>query len=124
MQNSEAGRQINALEAEAVRATQRGREEEAARLWGRILQIDPGHAGALKLLGQRAFRSGDMQAAKAAFQRLVDADGSDPQQWINLALACQQLKDEPGEETAIQRALSLDPRDLVGLILRGNLLER
>src|SRR5207237_3137491 len=73
---------------------------------------------------QRAFRSGDFQSARAAFQRLVDADGSDSQQWINLALACQQLKDEPGEEGAIQRALTADPTDLVALILRANMLER
>jgi cytochrome c-type biogenesis protein CcmH/NrfG len=104
MQNVEDGlRQIHALEAEAARAAQRGREEEAIRLWGRILQIDPSHARALTLLGQRAFRRGDMQSARATFQRLVDADGTDPQQWINLALACRNLKDEPGEESAIQR---------------------
>jgi aspartate beta-hydroxylase len=125
MQNVEAGlQQINALEAQAARAAQSGRDEEAASLWGRILEIDPGHARTLTALGQRAFRRGDLQSARAAFQRLVDANGSDPQQWINLALACQQLKDEPGEESAIQRALTLDPSDLVALILRANLLER
>jgi hypothetical protein len=40
-------------------------------------------------LGQRAFRSGDMASARTLFQRLVEADGSASQQWINLALACQ-----------------------------------
>ena len=125
MQNLEAGlQQINALEVQAARAAQSGRDEEAISLWGRILEIDPGHARTLTALGQRAFRRGDMQSARAAFQRLVDANGSAPQQWINLALACQQLKDEPGEEHAIQRALTLDPSDLVALILRANLLER
>lgn len=125
MQNIEAGlQQINALEAQAARAAQSGRDEEAVSLWGRILEIDPGHARTLTALGQRAFRKGDLQAARAAFQRLVDANGSDPQQWINLALACQQLNDEPAEERAIQRALSLDPTELVALILRANLLER
>jgi aspartyl/asparaginyl beta-hydroxylase (cupin superfamily) len=125
MQNLEAGlQQINALEVQAARAAQSGRDEEAISLWGRILEIDPAHARTLTALGQRAFRRGDMQSARAAFQRLVDANGSAPQQWINLALACQQLKDEPGEESAIQRALTLDPSDLVALILRANLLER
>jgi aspartate beta-hydroxylase len=125
MQNVDAGlQQINALEAQAARAAQSGRDEEAVSLWSRILEIDPGHARTLTALGQRAFRRGDMQSARAAFQRLVDANGSNPQQWINLALACQQLSDEPGEESAIQRALTLDPSDLVALILRANLLER
>ncbi len=116
--------EINALEAEAVRAVRTGRDEEANRLWGRILQIDSSHGRTLTALGQHAFRQGDMQSARVAYQRLVDADGSDPRQWINLALACRNLRDEPGEENAIQHALKLDPMDLPALILRGNLLER
>ncbi len=34
------------------------------------------------------------------------------------------MKDEAGEERALKRALTLDPRDLVALVLRANLLER
>ena len=125
MQNVETSRQrIDALEMQAARAAKSGRDEEAASLWGRILELNPGHARTLAALGQRAFRKGDMPAARAAFQRAVDADGSEPQQWINLALACQQLKDEAAEESALQHALTRDPQDLVALILRANLLER
>ena len=116
--------EISALEAEAVGAARAGRDEEANRLWGRILQIDSGHARTLTILGERAFRQGDLQSARTAYKRLVDADGSDPRQWINLALVCQRLRDESGEENAIQRALNLDPSGLPALILRGNLLER
>ena len=125
MQNSADGSaQIAVLEAAAVRAAQWGKDAEAASLWARILDIDPSHPRTLTALGQHAFRKGDFQSARAAFQRLVDADGADPERWINLALACRQLKDEPAEETAIQRVLELDPRHLVALILRANLLER
>jgi aspartate beta-hydroxylase len=116
--------EINALEAEAARAARSGRDEEANRLWGRILQIDSSHGRTLTAVGQMAFRRGDLETARAAFRRLVDADGSDPQQWVNLALVCQKLRDEPGEEDAIRHALRLDPTDLPSLILRGNLLER
>lgn len=119
-----AAAEIDALEAGAVRAAQMGQEEEATRLWNRILAIDPNHGRTLTALGQRAFRRGDMPSARAAFQRIVDGDGTDAQQWIHLALACRNLADEPAEEQAIQRALSLDPTDLVALILRANLLER
>lgn len=113
-----------ALEAQAARATQAGRLDEAARLWGRVLELRPGHEGALTALGQVAFRKGDMAAARDAFQRLTQASGRDPQQWINLALACQRLGDEKGEEEALRRALSLDPMELLALVLRGNLYER
>jgi aspartate beta-hydroxylase len=125
MQNAQAAlQQVGALEAEAVRAAQSGRDDVAVSLWSRILEIDPSHVRTLTTLGQRAFRNGDFQSARAAFQRIVDAEGSDPEQWINLALASRQLKDEATEERAIQRALTLDSLHLVALILRANLLER
>ena len=116
--------EIEALEAQAIRAAQAGREDEAIRLWGRVLEINPNHGRTLTALGQRAFRKGDMASARAVFQRLVDTDGSDPQQWLHLSLACRNLQDEQAEESAITRALSIDPSDLLGLILRANLLER
>src|SRR5262252_2183720 len=125
MQNQQAGLQeIDALEASAMRAAQVGREDEAIRLWSQVLAIDPNHGRTLTALGQLAFRRGDMQGARAAFQRLCDIDGSDAQRWIHLALACRNLSDQEAEESAIQRALSLDPTDLVALILRADLLER
>jgi aspartyl/asparaginyl beta-hydroxylase (cupin superfamily) len=125
MQNQQAAlRDISVLEAKAARAAQMGRDQEAITIWGRILDIDPNHARTLTMLGQHAFRTGDTQSARTAFQRVVDTDGKDPQQWINLALACQSQKDEQGEESAIQRALTLAPSDLLALILRANLLER
>ena len=116
--------EIESLEAQAIRAAQSGREDDATRLWSRILEINPNHARTLTALGQRAFRKGDMASARTVFQRLVDTDGSDPQQWLHLALTCRNLKDESAEESAITRALSIDPGDLLGLILRANLLER
>src|SRR5689334_18861419 len=116
--------EINALEAEAFRSAQAGREDDAVRLWNRILELDPGHKRTLSALGQRAFRKGDMAGARESFKRLVDIDGSDAQQWIHLAIVSRNLNDEPAEEAAIQRALSIDPMDLVGLLLRANLFER
>jgi aspartate beta-hydroxylase len=125
MQNiQERSPEINALEAQAFRSAQAGRDDEAVRLWNRILELDPSHARTLKALGQRAFRNGDMASARVSFQRLVDIDGSDPQQWIQLAIVARNLNDEPAEEAAIKRALNVDPSELVALILRANLLER
>jgi aspartate beta-hydroxylase len=125
MQNGGTGLpEINILEAQAGRAAQSGRDAEAISLWTRILEIDPRHERTLTALGLHAFRRGDVNGARAAFQRLVEISGAEPQQWINLALACRQLKDEMGEETAIRHALSLDPTELVALVLRADLLER
>jgi aspartyl/asparaginyl beta-hydroxylase (cupin superfamily) len=43
---------------------------------------------------------------------------------VNLAVVCQGLHDDAGEEAAIEGALARDPLDLLALILRGSLLER
>ena len=122
--NQTAVQEINALEAEAMRALQAGREQAALDFWGRILAIDPNHGRTLTAIGQHAFRKGNLDAARTAFQRVVDTDGSDPQQWVSLALVFQNLKDEEGEERAIGLALKTDPSDLLALLMRGNLLER
>jgi aspartyl/asparaginyl beta-hydroxylase (cupin superfamily) len=117
-------REIAPLEAQLERAAQAGRDQEVMALLARILAIAPTHAPALAAVGQRSFRQGDMQTARAMFQRLVEVRSGDPKEWINLALACRSLDDEPGEQEAIRRALSIDPSDLLGLILRADLLER
>ncbi|ELX12907.1 putative aspartyl/asparaginyl beta-hydroxylase [Janthinobacterium sp. HH01] len=116
--------EIAALEAAAIRATQAGQEDEAGRMWARILELQPAHVLALSSLGKRAFRYNDIATARRAFERLAQAAPDDPQSWISLALACQRQQDEKSEEIAIHNALVADPSHMVALILRANLLER
>jgi len=116
--------EIAALEAAAIDASKAGRDEESGRYWARLLDLQPDHILALTSLGKRAFRYNDFATARLAFERAVQAERDNPQNWINLALACQQQKDEAAEETAIHNALVADPHNIVALILRANLLER
>jgi aspartate beta-hydroxylase len=122
--HSSSQEETAALETDVLRALQRGDDKRAGQLWERILACAPAHPKALLALSQRAFRGGDLGRARALLQRLVEADGSDQQQWLNLAVVCQQMGDESGEEDAIRGALTVDPSDLLGLLLRGNLRER
>jgi aspartyl/asparaginyl beta-hydroxylase (cupin superfamily)/Tfp pilus assembly protein PilF len=125
MPNTDTARhELAAFEAQAIDALRQGREPQALAAWGRILALDPNHVRALTMIGQHAFRQGDFTAARSAFQRGADADGQDPRQWVNVALACQRLGDEAAEEVALFRALTADPGDLLALLLRGNLQER
>lgn len=101
-----------------------GRESDAVAHWSRILELHPTHVRALSAMGQRAFQRGDMPEARAAFRRIVDADGTIAQQWIQLAIACRNLYDDQAADEAIERALAIDPLDLVALIFRANSLER
>lgn len=117
-------REIAALEAEVLRAIQSGQDERAGQIWTRILALDPNHPRALLAMSQRAFRRQDLKEARSLLDRLVQVDGSDLQQWINLAVVCQQQGDEAGEDAALSGALKRDPQDLLALLLRGALYER
>ncbi|MEO7744330.1 MAG: aspartyl/asparaginyl beta-hydroxylase domain-containing protein [Usitatibacter sp.] len=121
-----AGREqdIQVLEAQADQAVEAGREADAAAFWGRILEIDPRHERSLSALGQLAFRGGDMEAAKVAFERLTQVSGKDVLQWVNLAVVYRNLGDEAAEEETIRRALGVDAMDLMALLMRGNLYDR
>jgi aspartyl/asparaginyl beta-hydroxylase (cupin superfamily) len=112
------------LEDRAVRAMQSGRLQEAQQAWQQLLRLDPGHPRALDALGDQAFRRGDLALARDCYEKLVRVDGRDTQQWVNLAIIRQRLGDEGGEEEALRSALSVDPMDLLALLMRGQMLER
>jgi len=117
-------KQLRAIEGQVEQAIRSGRESDAARLWTQILVLAPSHVAALTAVGQRAFRSGDLASARAAFDRLTLVAGHDPLHWTNLALICQQQNDAISEAAAIHGALSADPSDLLALILRAELFDR
>ena len=112
------------LDRAAREALRGGDRARAAQLWERLLAHRPVHAGAALGLAQLYYRGGAFDSARALLDRLTQADGSDKQQWINLALVCMAQRDEAAEEAALQRALRLDPLDLLALILRASLLTR
>jgi aspartyl/asparaginyl beta-hydroxylase (cupin superfamily) len=119
-----AAQEIARLESLAVQAHRAGRIAETESLWLRILAIDPHHVRTLTAMGQHAFRRQDFQAALKAFKTVTVSSGTDPQDWINLALAYQQLRDEANESDAIEQALKRDPMHLLALLLKGSLHER
>jgi Cytochrome c biogenesis factor len=123
-QESTAAAEVRQLEERALRAAQAGRAVEAQQAWKRVVELDAGNARALDAVGDHAFRTGDLAVARDCYERLVKVDGRDAQQWINLAIVRQRLGDERGEEEALRGALSLDPADLLALLLRGQMLER
>ncbi|UVW27153.1 aspartyl/asparaginyl beta-hydroxylase domain-containing protein [Massilia sp. H6] len=123
--NSQAGAaQLAALERDALQAGARGELQRANRVWESILALAPGHPRALRSLSHAAFEAGDRVGARALLERLVAADGREVQQWLNLAVVCLALEDDAGEEAAIRGALTVDPYDLVALVLRSRLYIR
>lgn len=112
------------LEASAISALQTGRESDAHALWGQVVKLMPGHARAHTQLGQFSFKQGDFQSARQSFLRVAELDGTEPRHWVNLALVAQRLGDEAAEEAALFRALTIDPYELLALLMRGALFER
>lgn len=124
MKMSSPSAEVAAYERLALDAMQAGRHQDAIGAWLRVVSLQPDHAVALTQLGQATFKQGDFDSARQLFERAAAADGSKPRQWINVALACQQLKDDAAEEAALFRALAVDPYDLLALVLRGAMYER
>jgi len=124
MTTSTTAAEVAHIESLAIAAMHAGRQQDAINAWARIVSMQPDHAVGLTQLGQVAFKQGDFESARTAFQRAANADGRTARQWVNLALACQQLKDEEAEEAALFKALAVDPYDLLALVLRGSMYER
>lgn len=116
--------EIGVLERDAQLADARGDARRAGQLWESVLARVPHHARALRSLSHHAFQAGDLARARALLERLVAADGRDVQQWLNLSVVCLAMRDEAAEEEALRGALTVDPYDLVALVLRSRLYIR
>lgn len=116
--------EVAAAAQRAIEDMQAGRDQEALNGWVRVVSLQPDHVVGLTQIGQAAFKQGDFLSAQGAFLRAASKDGKTARQWINVALASQQLKDEAAEEHALFQALSVDPCDLLALVLRGAMFER
>src|SRR5438477_6827693 len=79
-------------------------------------------AKSLAQSGAEALRKGDLARARQSFERLVAAGQDDASVCIALAHACQKLQDVPASTAAIDRALALDPGNLVALLFKGDQL--
>ncbi|OON63392.1 aspartyl beta-hydroxylase [Massilia sp. KIM] len=124
MQTTTDKNEIAALEQQALQAAARGDNGRALRLWETLLARAPDHPRALRSLSHEAFAAGQLGRARELLQRLVEVDGRDKQQWLNLSVVCLAQKDEEGEEAALRGALAVDPYDLVALVLRSRLYIR
>ena len=70
--------------------------------------------------GWASLQQGDAAAARAAFERLVEANLANAQVWLMLAQACRAGGDSAAEEAALDRLLAGDRHNIRGLILKGD----
>lgn len=74
--------------------------------------------------GIDALRRGDAATARDILRALVLLPDPSNRPWLLLAIACQRLGDDEGEEEALDNLLVEDPRSLPGLLLKGKSRER
>ena len=101
-------------------------------------QLATGTAGATLLVGNAMQQLGNQEAerliragvsalqqnqpteARSLFQRVADTGRANSQIWLLLATACRREGDPAGEEAAVDRVLALEPRLLIGHIMKGD----
>jgi aspartyl/asparaginyl beta-hydroxylase (cupin superfamily) len=76
---------------------------------------------ALRSEGIDALRRGDATRARGAFERAIGSGQADAALFLGLAYACRGEGDAPATLAAVDRALALEPRNLRGLVLKGDL---
>ena len=106
----------------AIEHHQSGRIDEAEALYRRILEVDPGHPGALYLLGGIAYQNGDLAEAFALIDEVLRDEPADPDAQHLLALINQRLGAGADALAAVERALALNPNYPHAWSTQGNLL--
>jgi aspartyl/asparaginyl beta-hydroxylase (cupin superfamily) len=88
--------------------------------------VDAEHneTSALKQAAARAMASGDLRGARALLEEAASRPDPDVDLWMSLAACRRGLGDLDGASTAVERALALQPRHFIGLLMRASLLER
>ena len=77
----------------------------------------------LNAAGGFLYRSGNARRARDLFEKAVAADGHSKVLWLNLANACRALGDKQSEAQALEKALAIDPRYVLALLRKGELME-
>ncbi|UCF92982.1 MAG: tetratricopeptide repeat protein [Desulfobacterales bacterium] len=113
---------IAATLRKAVHHHTAGRWEEAARIYGQILEIAPDHSDALHLLGVIQHRRGDHAAAQDLIRQAIRNDPAVPIYHVSLGDLFQSSGDFTDAIRCYHRALRLAPHSLEALCNLGNAL--
>jgi aspartate beta-hydroxylase len=116
--------QVRGIVQQAERAAAAGRREEAQRLLTQAEASAPAHPMVLNARAVDLLQHGDAARAHALLERAVTIDAGNPSLWMNLATALRALARPDDEERALLSVLKLEPRHLLALLQKADLLER
>jgi aspartate beta-hydroxylase len=110
--------------ADAIEQVSRGQPPEtAATLVEMALARAPQQPLVLNAAGGYMYRSGNAHRARELYERAIAADGNSKVLWLNLANACRALGDNNSAAQALDKALAIDPRYVLALLCKGELME-
>ena len=123
MSTNQANASVADLVRQARELARAGRGYDSARLWQRVVDLQPEHPEALLALGQLALWRRDPSAALPLLQRAA-APGTHPMAELCLALVHKERGDRVAEAAAVRRALAIDPYFYPALMHEARMLER
>ena len=115
---------LKGLIQQAERAQAAGQREEAQRLLARAEGISSTHPLVLNARAIDLLQTGNLARARQLLEQATQAEPKNPSLWMNLATALRGLDLRDEEEQALARVLKLEPRHLIALLKKGELLER
>ena len=69
------------------------------------------------------YRTGNARRARELYEKAIAADCNSKVLWLNLANACRVLGDKKIEAQALEKALAIDPRYVLALLRKAELME-
>lgn len=110
--------------ADAIERASTSRPPETAlKLVEMALARAPQQPLVLNAAGGYMYRSGNSQRARELYEKAIAADGNSKVLWLNLANACRALGDRSSAAQALDKALAIDPRYVLALLCKGELME-
>jgi tetratricopeptide (TPR) repeat protein len=116
--------EIGRLLSEGVRNHQQGRLEKAARLYRKVLEIEPRQADGLHLSGLVAHQTGHQTRAAALIEKAIAANGRQAPYHNSLGVVLLALGSPTEAEHCFRQALALDPLYAETHNNLGNALQR
>jgi len=110
--------------ADAIEQVSKGQPPDTApKLVEMALARAPQQPLVLNAAGGYMYRSGNASRARELFEKALAADGNSKVLWLNLANACRALGDKKSEAQALEKALAIDPRYVLALLRKGEMME-
>jgi aspartate beta-hydroxylase len=115
--------EARALADAIVQVSSRQPPETALKLVEMALARAPQQPLVLNAAGGYMYRSGNSQRARELYEKAIAADSNSKVLWLNLANACRALGDKSSTAQALDRALAIDPRYVLALLAKAELME-